>query len=155
MAKNTDQWGESSTPWLGSAHSENRVIRGKKLCVILLDSNIVIYLRQPEFGTKIINLLAGQDVQTCNMVIAEVLGFKDLMDVDARHFSALFSNMKNHRFDTRVSDTVIGIRRSLTIELPDAIIAATALVNDLTLWTHNTDDFNNIPKLQLFDPIST
>lgn len=30
---------------------------------------------------------------------------------------------------------------NIVIKTPDAIIAATALVNDLTVVTHNTDDF--------------
>jgi predicted nucleic acid-binding protein len=122
--------------------------------VILLDSNVVIYLRHPEFGTKIIELLADKDAQTCNIIMAEVLGFKDLNDEDTGYFKALFTSMKNHQFDARVTQAVIDIRRSLAIELPDAIIAATAMVNDLILWTHNIDDFKDIPKLQLFDPIS-
>ena len=41
----------------------------------------------------------------------------------------------------------------MTIKLPDAIIAATALVHGLTLWTHNTDDFKDVPQLKLFDPM--
>jgi predicted nucleic acid-binding protein len=35
--------------------------------------------------------------------------------------------------------------------MPDAIIAATALVYDLTLITHNTSDFENIANLNLLD----
>ena len=45
----------------------------------------------------------------------------------------------------------IAIRKSRRIKIPDAIIAATALVNDLTLITHNTSDFENIQNLKLLD----
>jgi predicted nucleic acid-binding protein len=45
----------------------------------------------------------------------------------------------------------IALRKSRSIKLPDAIIAATALVHDLTLITHNTSDFINIPSLKLLD----
>jgi predicted nucleic acid-binding protein len=38
--------------------------------------------------------------------------------------------------------------------LPDAIIAATAVVNNLVLWTHNMKDFENIPDLQVYDPLA-
>ena len=55
--------------------------------------------------------------------------------------------MKNRLFDKAVTDKVIELRQTTAIKLPDAIIAATALVHDLTLWTHNTDDFKNVPKL--------
>jgi predicted nucleic acid-binding protein len=45
----------------------------------------------------------------------------------------------------------IALRKSRSIKLPDAIIAATALEYDLTLITHNTTDFKNIPDLKLLD----
>lgn len=62
--------------------------------------------------------------------------------------------MKNHPFNDAVTRKVIELRRLMAIQLPDAIIAATALQNDLVLWTHNTDDFNAIPNLRLFDPLA-
>jgi len=38
------------------------------------------------------------------------------------------------------------------IKLPDAIIAATALSENLILVTRNTDDFKNISGLELYNP---
>ncbi len=46
----------------------------------------------------------------------------------------------------------IAIRKSRRMKLPDAIIAATALVHNLTLITHNVSDFERIPNLKLVDP---
>jgi predicted nucleic acid-binding protein len=46
----------------------------------------------------------------------------------------------------------ISIRRSRKIQIPDAIIAATAIIYDLTLITHNIKDFKKIPNLKLLDP---
>jgi predicted nucleic acid-binding protein len=120
--------------------------------MILLDSNIIIYLRDPILGEKIANQLHGSRLHTCNIVIAEVLGYNAIEDVDAQYFEDLFATMKNHAFDDAITDKVIEIRRTVNIKLPDAIIAATALTNNLTLWTHN-DDFNDVPNLRLFDPI--
>lgn len=45
----------------------------------------------------------------------------------------------------------IALRKSRSIKLPDAIIAATALVYELTLVTHNTKDFATIANLNLLD----
>jgi tRNA(fMet)-specific endonuclease VapC len=42
-------------------------------------------------------------------------------------------------------------RRGITIGRLDLMIASTALVHDLTLVTHNTQDFKNIPGLRLED----
>jgi predicted nucleic acid-binding protein len=46
----------------------------------------------------------------------------------------------------------ISIRKSKKIELPDAIIAATALVHGFTLISRNTSDFKNIMGLKVIDP---
>lgn len=44
------------------------------------------------------------------------------------------------------------IRKGSKIKLPDAIIAATALIQNLTLLTRNISDFKNIVGLQVIDP---
>ena len=44
------------------------------------------------------------------------------------------------------------IRNVYRIKLPDAIIAATALIYDLTLVTRNTEDFKNILGIKLVNP---
>jgi len=36
--------------------------------------------------------------------------------------------------------------------LPDAIIAATALCNDLAIVSRNTDDFKKIKELKIINP---
>jgi len=46
----------------------------------------------------------------------------------------------------------IEIRQQNKIKLPDAIIAATALVHQLTLVSRNTDDFKNVPGLTVVNP---
>jgi predicted nucleic acid-binding protein len=45
----------------------------------------------------------------------------------------------------------VKIRRNKKIKTPDAIIAATAIVHNLTLITSDTD-FNNIENLHLINP---
>ena len=46
----------------------------------------------------------------------------------------------------------IRLRQQYKTPLPDAIIAATAIVYNLSLITRNTADFKNIESLQLIDP---
>ncbi|MEN6452716.1 MAG: type II toxin-antitoxin system VapC family toxin [Prolixibacteraceae bacterium] len=46
----------------------------------------------------------------------------------------------------------IDIRKDYRIKLPDAIIAASALVNSLTLITRNINDFRNIEGLSVMNP---
>jgi len=123
--------------------------------MILLDTNVVIYLHGGQLEDKISAELRSSSLDTCNIIIAEVLGYNFTDSEEAKYFENLFSTMNNYMLDTEVTNRVIELRKSTKVKLPDAIIAATALVNDLVLWTHNTDDFKDIPKLRLFDPIAT
>lgn len=50
--------------------------------------------------------------------------------------------------DEQIIDKTIEIRRKTKIKLPDAIIAATALVHNLTLSSTNDSDFLKVPKLK-------
>jgi predicted nucleic acid-binding protein len=123
--------------------------------MILLDTNVVIYLHGGQLGPSVTETLQNSTLDTCNIIIAEVLGYRFTNPEDAAYFENLFATMKNHIFSKEVTDKVIELRQIITIKLPDAIIAATALINNLVLWTSNTDDFKNVPKLQLFDPLSS
>jgi predicted nucleic acid-binding protein len=53
--------------------------------------------------------------------------------------------------DENIVQKTIELRRKYKIKLPDAIIAATALIFDLTLITHNISDFKKINGLKLVD----
>jgi len=46
------------------------------------------------------------------------------------------------------------IRKVHKIKLPDAIIAATALIYNLTLITRNAKDFKNIDGLKIVNPFT-
>lgn len=46
----------------------------------------------------------------------------------------------------------IVIRKHFRVKLPDAIIAATALVHDLSLITRNYNDFKKIQSIEILNP---
>jgi len=50
-----------------------------------------------------------------------------------------------------ISET-IGIRKNYRLKIADAIIAATALVSELTVVADNDSDFSKIPSLQYINP---
>ncbi|MCK6621405.1 MAG: type II toxin-antitoxin system VapC family toxin [Calditrichaceae bacterium] len=52
----------------------------------------------------------------------------------------------------QVAERTINLRRKKRIKLGDGIIAATALVHDLTLVTRNTSDFAGIEGLNVLNP---
>jgi len=51
-----------------------------------------------------------------------------------------------------IVNTSIDIRKKYKTQLPDAVIAATALVYNLILISRNIADFKNIESLRLIDP---
>jgi predicted nucleic acid-binding protein len=54
--------------------------------------------------------------------------------------------------DDDVVSQAIQLRKQVRIKLPDAIVAATALVHGLQLISRNTIDFNKIPGLVVINP---
>jgi predicted nucleic acid-binding protein len=53
-----------------------------------------------------------------------------------------------------VESATIMLRKKHKIQLPDAIIAATAIVHELILITRNEKDFVKIPNIQIVNPHS-
>lgn len=51
-----------------------------------------------------------------------------------------------------IVQVTIELRRQVKIKLPDAVIAATALVHNLTVVTRNIDDFKKVPGLSFLNP---
>lgn len=59
-----------------------------------------------------------------------------------------------YELSTEVADVCISLRKKYKTKLPDAIIAATALVTGLTLITRNVNDFKDIKDLKVLNPHS-
>ncbi|WP_366078947.1 type II toxin-antitoxin system VapC family toxin [Thermococcus sp.] len=51
-----------------------------------------------------------------------------------------------------IADVAIELRRKVSIKLPDAVIAATALLHNLTLVTRNVKDFEKVKGLRIYNP---
>jgi predicted nucleic acid-binding protein len=56
--------------------------------------------------------------------------------------------------DSELADQAIELRRNNNIKLADALIAATALLNDLVLVTGNEDDFKALEDLEIYNPLT-
>lgn len=81
----------------------------------------------------------------------EVLGF----NAPEEHYQLLTNFMGDATiFDLteNIVDASIDVRKKNKTKLPDAIIAATALVYDLTIISCNTGDFKNIDGLACINP---
>ena len=56
--------------------------------------------------------------------------------------------------DDEIVEKTIELRRIYKIKLPDALIAATAIVFDMTLISRNDKDFTQIPELKYVNPFT-
>jgi len=54
--------------------------------------------------------------------------------------------------DSNIINETVRIRKQYRIKLPDALIAATALVNNFTLIADNDKDYGKVPDLKYFNP---
>lgn len=53
-----------------------------------------------------------------------------------------------------ITQETIKIRKLHNLKLPDALIAATAIINKRTLISDNDKDFKRVSKLKLINPIN-
>ena len=107
--------------------SENRLPLNAKLFVAEVIDN--------ESNISIINKI---ELLGFSMVTPEIIEFTDS------------TNVINLTED--VANQTISLRKKRKIKLPDAIIAATALVYNLTLISRNSKDFDGIDGLDFINP---
>jgi predicted nucleic acid-binding protein len=123
---------------------------------MLVDSNVIIdYVsnRIPEKSAKQLDIYFNSNFSVSIVSKIEVLGFKT-QEYELKQLESFIQLSSIVYIDEAVADKTIEIRRMKRIKLPDAIIAATALVQNCILLSHNTTDFNKIEGLQDLDPYS-
>jgi predicted nucleic acid-binding protein len=120
--------------------------------MILLDSNILIYLVQKEHEALRQWLLTIQPAYSIISKV-EVLGYWNLSTTQAHAIAAVLSPMREISLTARQCEQAISLRQQRKMSLGDALIAATALDHNLPLATRNTKDFDWISGLQLINPM--
>jgi predicted nucleic acid-binding protein len=122
----------------------------------LIDTNVIANFTSLKFPEKAMNFLAEVIDETPNIsVITKIEALSWCSDIIQEEVSIKsFVNYSNIiALSDMIIDECIVIRRKVKMKTPDAIIAATAIVNDFTLLTSDTD-FNRIPNLRILDPIN-
>jgi predicted nucleic acid-binding protein len=120
----------------------------------LIDTNSIIdYLgkRMPNRGMDFMDTVINRIPNLSIISKIEVLGFNTVDE----HYNLLLSFMNDAivlSLSDNIVDATIDLRKKYKTKLPDAIIAATALVNNMILITRNTSDFKSIKGLKLVDP---
>lgn len=119
---------------------------------MLIDSNIVIYSLSEEQG-YLRKLFVSDNSNISEISRVEVLGYHGLNEKQKNYFLDIFSYSTLIIPTQEIFDEAIVIRQRYNLKLGDSIIAATALVHDLTLYTRNLKDFERIKKLKCINPI--
>ncbi len=119
--------------------------------MILLDSNTIIYFASPGFSDHR-SEYSKYDLAASAVSRIEVLGYHSLEQDKRQDFQEYFASIVVIEITSDVVERAISLRQEKNIGLGDAIVAATALVHDLTLATRNTKDFKWITSLRVVDP---
>ena len=83
----------------------------------------------------------------------ESLGYHKLTVNDRIYLESVFQRIHILEVDKQVAEKAIELRQTSKMDLPDAIIAATALIYNVELITVNVKDFIHIPDLNITNPI--
>jgi hypothetical protein len=121
----------------------------------LIDSNTVIdYLsgKLPFNGISFVNSIVDEEPKISVITKIEVLGFNLQSGEDYQIVVDFINDNMVYNLDEPIINKTIELRKKYKIKLPDAIIAATALCNDLAIVSRNTDDFKKIKELKIINP---
>jgi len=124
----------------------------------LLDSNVIIYLIKGTLNPKnspVIHEAAKQPAYVSVISKIEILGWNPPTQEEADEYQKFVDDAIVLDLSNAIVEKTIEIRKSVRIKLPDAIIAATALVHGYTLLTRNVPDFSNVPGLTIVNPFSS
>jgi predicted nucleic acid-binding protein len=120
----------------------------------LLDSNVIIgYLagKIPAPGMAAVSHIVDAIPHISVISQIEVLRFTDTPKNEQILADFVKASVIHPLYDPVVHRT-IALCKQGKIKLPDAIIAATALVENFVLVTRNISDFKNIAGLELLNP---
>jgi len=121
----------------------------------LIDTNVISHLfadRLPQTGKTFVTEIVNEEFIISVAVEIEVLTYHETPN--KMPLIEEFINLATILpLDKVVTKKAIELRRNnRKLKLGDAIIAATAMVHQLTLMTNNTKDFIKMEGLQIIDP---
>ena len=123
--------------------------------MILCDTNVLIefYKNNPQVNQILRDV--GKDNLALSIVTEAELYFGALNKAELQMIQRHLASLHRFGLDTAVSNQFLQLMETYSLShklsIPDALIAATALVHQVELFTFNVKDFHFIPGLDLFD----
>ncbi|PIQ59850.1 MAG: PIN domain nuclease [Bacteroidetes bacterium CG12_big_fil_rev_8_21_14_0_65_60_17] len=119
---------------------------------MIIDSNILIYSWTDEHAELL--LFIRQNAPSVSVVTKiETLGYHLLSPDERIYLETFFEDAIVLGVTEAIADRAVTLRQRRKMSLGDSLIAATALIHDVPLVTHNLSDFSWVEGLKLLDPI--
>jgi len=122
----------------------------------IIDSNVIVNYTSEKYSKKAMSFLADVIDEIPNISVItkiEVLSWRSAIMQEEENMRLFVNSLNLIRLSDIIVEKCIEIRRNHKIKTPDAIIAATAIVNDFTILTSDSD-FNPIPNLKIINPFN-
>jgi predicted nucleic acid-binding protein len=117
---------------------------------VIFDTNILIYLSKFVLDPKKI-LKENAAISVITKIEALGYSFQNIEEHDL--LQDICNELNVIPLTDRIAEETILIRKNNRIKLPDAIIYATALIQNVPLLTNNTADFKSLGnKVELINP---
>ena len=107
----------------------------------------ILWINQAKESEKFIDQILSDRYSISVINRIELLGFKGLSGNESEALNSFISNSTIFDLEEDIILETIKIRKMYKIKLPDAIIAATCLINNYSLITNNIKDFDRIVGL--------
>lgn len=118
----------------------------------LIDTNSAIDYLDNKLPEKANELFEGIDSKISVITRMELLAWPGASNEQTLILNEFINASKVFALEEPVIVKAIELRKTFKIKLPDAIIAATAIVNNLTLITRNSKDFDKCEGLEVVNP---
>jgi predicted nucleic acid-binding protein len=120
----------------------------------LIDTNVLIYhTKGLEAASRFISeAIAQQAFHISILTKIEFLGWERHTREGLQKCEQLVKLANIYLIDENIAEQAIVLRRRAKIKLADAVIAATALVNNLRLATRNVEDYRAVKDLEILNP---
>jgi predicted nucleic acid-binding protein len=122
----------------------------------LIDNNVISNYFSELFTDKAMTFIAEVVDQIPNISIITEIEALSWVSPDIRKYQVISEFIKDAKvlgLNAAIVSKCVEIRRNKKIKLPDAIISATAIVNNLTLLTSDRD-FDHIQGLRVLNPFN-
>lgn len=123
----------------------------------LLDTNTAIYFLNGHLTPNGFAFVLSVMNIECNLSVIskmELLGWPTASPNDEIKIRSFINDAAILSLTDEIVEKTIELRRAYKIKLPDAIIAATAIVYDFTLISRNDRDFSRVVELNYLNPFT-